>query len=202
MHPLKPFYVKGVISNYNLNHVSPILAELVHLEVSNCNLRSLRFIINGDKKSMNSNVTMMYNNLRVKVLEKDEEDNKLKKHGLLTILANHMVIEGENPRQNGKLIKSKFVLKRKEEWSFFGFIWKGMLKGIKESVGLTENMEKELRFQADRYYDFKNFTRELKENRKERKDERRRKRLIKQQERQKSSMLYPNDTSSNKTNMN
>ena len=95
---------------------------------------------------MNSNVTMMYNNLRVKVLEKDEEDNKLKKHGLLTILANHMVIEGENPRQNGKLIKSKFMLYRKDEWSFFGFIWKGMLKGIKESVGLTDKMEKRIAF--------------------------------------------------------
>ncbi len=200
LHPLKPFYVKGLMSNYNLNDVSPILAELVHLEISNCNLRTLKFVLNGDKKSMNSNISMMYNNLRVKILEVDDEDNKLKKHGFLTMLANHMVLEDANPRSNGKLVKSKFIMYKKDQWSFFSFIWKGLLKGMKESVGLNERMEKELRFQADRYYDFKNFTKELKENRKERRDERRKKRLAKKTEQQKLSLQK--DTSSTKTNFN
>lgn len=202
LHPLKPFYVKGVMSNYNLQDVSPILAELVHMEISNCNLRTLKFVMNGDKKMMNSNISMMYNNLRVKILEVDDEDNKLKKHGFLTILANHMVLEDANPRPNGKLVKSKFELKKKEEWSFFAFIWRGLLKGMKESVGLNERMEKELKFQADRYYDFKNFTKELKENRKERRDERRKKRLQKQTDRQKASSMNKSDSTTSKTNFN
>lgn len=202
LHPLKPFYVKGVMSNYNLQDVSPILAELVHMEISNCNLRTLKFVLNGDKKMMNSNISMMYNNLRVKILEIDDEDNKLKRHGLLTILANHMVLEDANPRSNGKLIKSKFELKKKEEWSFFSFIWRGLLRGMKESVGLNERMERELKFQADRYYDFKNFTKELKENRKERRDERKKKRLKKLSDREKVSSMYNSDTSTTKTKYN
>jgi hypothetical protein len=61
-------------------------------------------------------------------------------------------------------------------------------------------MEKELRFQADRYYDFKNFTKELKDNRKHRRDERRKKRLEKKAERRKLSLQK--DTLFTKTKFN
>lgn len=179
LHPLKSFFVKGTISNYNLQDVSPILSQLVHMEISNCNMRSLKFMLSGDKKSMNANVSMMYNNLRVKILEFDKEENKLKRHGLYTILANHMVLEDANPRSNGRMVRSKFVMTRKEEWSFFSFIWRGVLKGMKESVGLTERMEAEIKGQSERYSDFQKFRNVLRENRKVRKEERRRRRLEK-----------------------
>lgn len=179
LHPMKSFFVKGTVSNYKLQDMSPILSQLVHMEITNCNLRSLKFMLSGDKKSMNCNVSMMYNNLRVKILEFDKEENKLKRHGLYTILANHMVLEDANPRLNGRMVRPKFVLNRKEEWSFFSFIWRGVLKGMKESVGLSERMEAELKYQSDRYFDFKKFRSELKENRKARKEERRRRRLEK-----------------------
>ncbi len=179
LHPLKSFFVKGNIANYNLQDVSPILSQLVHMEISNCNLRSLKFMLSGNKNNMNCNVSMMYNNLRVKILEFDKEENKLKRHGLYTILANHMVLEDANPRPNGRMIRSKFLLNRKEEWSFFSFIWRGILKGMKESVGLTERMESELKFQSDRYFDFQKFRSELRENRKVRKEQRKRRRLEK-----------------------
>ncbi len=179
LHPMKSFFVKGTVSNYKLQDMSPILSQLVHMEITNCHLRSLKFMLSGDKKSMNCNVSMMYNNLRVKILEFDKEENKLKRHGLYTILANHMVLEDANPRLNGRMVRPKFVLNRKEEWSFFSFIWRGVLKGMKESVGLSERMEAELKYQSDRYFDFKKFRSELKENRKARKEERRRRRLEK-----------------------
>lgn len=199
LSPLKPFYLKGFISNYNLQDVNPIVSKLAHLEVSNCNLRIIRFVFNGDKKRLSSNITMLYNNLRVKVLQYDEEENKLKRNGFLTLLANHMVLEGQNPRTDGKLIKSKFELKRANDQSFFGLIWKGLLKGIKESVGLDERVERELKFQANRYYDFKSFTKELKENRKDKKDERKQKRLQRRIEREKLKLSLANDSTKNKT---
>ncbi len=205
IHPLKPFYVKGSIMNYNLQGINPILNRLAKLEVTSCNLRQLRFVINGDKKQMNSNVTMLYNNLKIKVLAFDEEENKLKKSGFLSLLANHMVLQDENPRSNGKLVKSKFSIKRNEDWSFFGFIWKGILRGIKESVGLDQAMEKELRIQADRYNDFKKFTKELKESREQRKIKRllkRKQRELNEKSNNRINTSMSNDSTGSKTNMN
>jgi hypothetical protein len=107
-----------------------------------------------------------------------------------------MVIAKENPRTNGQFIRPKFVLKKEKDRSFFGFIWIGLLQGIKTSVGLDIKKEKEIRTQADRYSDFKNFTKELKESRLQRKKERLKTRTLKQQENRKknTSMLlegYP-----------
>jgi hypothetical protein len=152
--------------------------------------------MNGDKEKMNCNVSMLYNNLRIKILEYNKEEKKLQKHGLLTLLANNMVIAKENPRTNGQFIRPKFVLKKEKDRSFFGFIWIGLLQGIKTSVGLDIKKEKEIRTQADRYSDFKNFTKELKESRLQRKKERLKTRTLKQQENRKknTSMLlegYP-----------
>lgn len=199
INPLKPFYFKGNINNFNLQEVNPIISKIAHLEVSNCNLRSVHFIMNGDKKEMNCNVSMLYNNLRVKILEYNKEEKKLQKHGLLTLLANYMVIEKENPRNNGRFVRPKFVIKRDNDRSFFGFIWVGLLQGIKESVGLDLKMENELKTQANRYTEFKNFTKELKENRKQRKKERLKLRLLKQQERNKENSLMTMPESTLKT---
>lgn len=187
-HFLKPFYLKGNINNFNLQEINPIISKLAHLEVSNCNLRSFHFIVNGDKEKMNCNVSMLYNNLRVKILEYNKEEKKLQKHGLLTLLANNMVLAKENPRANGQFVRPKFVIKREKDRSFFGFIWNGLLQGIKTSVGLDLKMERELKTQAGRYSDFKNFTKELKENRLQRKKERLNKRTLKQQERSKKNI--------------
>lgn len=202
VHPLKPFYVKGFFSNYNLKGVNPILANLAHLEVSNCNLRTLRFVLNGDKRDMNCNISMIYNNLKVKILEFNEEENKLQKHGLLTLLANNMVLQSENPRSNGKFIKSRFLLKRENDLSFFGFIWKAILRGMKESVGIDQRMEKELKYQADRYSDFRKFTKQLKENREQRKSERIKNRNLRRQERDKKKTSMNIDSTSTQTNFN
>lgn len=202
VHPLKPFYVKGFISNYNLKGISPILANLAHLEVSNCNLRTLRFVLNGDKRDMNCNISMIYNNLKVKILEYNEEENKLQKHGFLTLLANYMVLANENPRSNGKFIKSRFFIKRENDISFFGFIWKALLRGMKESVGIDQRMERELKFQADRYSNFKKFTKQLKENRQERKLNRVKNRSIRKLERDKKTTSFNMDSSAFKTNFN
>lgn len=200
LSPLKPYYVKGAITNYNLDDLNSITTNLIHMQVANCNLRVIKFVMNGDKKSMSNNIVMMYNNLRVKILEFDKDEKKYKKHGLLTLLANHMVLEDQNPRKNGNLTKSRFDIRRNEDWSFFSFIWKGLLKGIKESVGIDQKMEKELRFQADRYSDFKSFTKGLKENSKLRKEKRKQRRIERSQDKLNSSSksnIDSNNTSNN-----
>jgi len=200
VHQLKPFFVKGYFSNYNLKGINPIITKLAHLEVSNCNLRMLRFVMKGDKKSMSCNVSMLYNNLKVKILEYNEEENKLQKHGLLTLLANYMVLENQNPRSNGETVRSKFVIKREDDQSFFRFIWRGLLRGMKESVGIDQRMEKELKYQASRYEEFKNFTKQYKQNRQQRKLERLKIRSIRRTERDKkntSSLVDSNKTKYN-----
>lgn len=169
----QPFYVKGNIRNYNLKDLNPILSQLSSLEVANCDLRNLKFVMQGDKTKLHSNITMLYNNLRVRILERDEEDQKLKKNAWFSFIANSILLNNDNPKFNGKIIKPKFDIEYQKDYSFFGYIWKALFKGVKESVGLSEKMEKELKYRSNRIKQIK----EYKEIRKAKKEIRKAKRI-------------------------
>ena len=168
----QPFYVKGNIRNYNLKDLNPILSNLSFIEVANCDMRNLKFTMYGDKKKMYSNISMMYNNLRVRILEKNDGTNNFKKNAWFSFLANSIILNNDNPRFNGKTIHPKFYINYKEEYSFFGYLWKSLFKGIKESVGVTESLEKEIKLRSNRLKEYK----EYKETRKAKKVIRRAKR--------------------------
>ncbi len=151
----QPFFVKGSIKNYNLKDLNPILANLSLLEVANCDMRNLKFTMQGDKTKMHSSITMLYNNLRVRILEKNTEDNKFKKNGWFSFLANSVLLNNDNPKFNGKTIHPRFNINYQKDYSFFGYIWKAIFKGVKESVGVTERMEKEIKQRTIRIKEIK-----------------------------------------------
>ncbi len=183
----QPFFVKGYIKNYNLKDLNPILINLALLEVANCDMRNLKFTMQGDKTKMHANITMLYNNLRVRILEKNNRENKLKKNAWISFLANSVLLNNDNPRFNGKTIHPKFHISYQKDYSFFGYIWKGLFKGIKESVGVTELMEKEIKQRTNRIKEIKAY----KEIRKARKEIRKARRS----ERKKLSAINSSNTS-------
>jgi hypothetical protein len=184
----QPFYVKGLIKNYNIKNLNPILANLASLEVANCDMRNLKFTMQGDKTKMHSNVTMLYNNLRVRILEKNSGENKLKKNAWFSFLANSVLLNNDNPRFNGKTIHPKFHINYHRDYSFFGYLWKALFKGVKESAGVTELMEREIKQRTNRIKEIKAY----KEIRKARKEIRKARRS----ERKKLSALNSSNTSS------
>jgi hypothetical protein len=151
----QPFFVKGLIKNYNLKDLNPILSNLSSLEVANCDLRNLKFVMQGNKTQLYSNITMIYNNLRVRVLERDAEDQTLKKNAWFSFIANSVLLNNDNPKFNGKTIHPKFNIQYQKDYSFFGYLWKALFKGVKESVGVSEKMEKELKYRSNRIKEIK-----------------------------------------------
>ena len=183
----QPFFVKGSIKNYNLKDLNPILANLSLLEVANCDMRNLKFTMQGDKTKMHSSITMLYNNLRVRILEKNTEENKFKKNGWFSFLANSVLLNNDNPKFNGKTIHPRFNINYQKDYSFFGYIWKAIFKGVKESVGVTERMEREIKQRTIRIKEIKAY----KEIRKAKKEIRKAKRS----EKKRLSATNPSNTS-------
>lgn len=181
LDPTSTFYVRGHITNYSLKELNPILSNLARLEIANCDLRSLKFSMNGNKKYLYGNITMLYNNLRIRVLQVDENDNKLKKHIWYSMIANTLLLNNDNPQINKRTIHSNIMINRKSNSSFFSFIWDGLFKGIKENVGLNEKMESELYYRINRVKQIKSFREQYKELRKDRREERK----VKREERRK-----------------
>ena len=79
------------------------------------------------------------------LLKKAKGEDRLVKQGLMSFLANALIIRSDNPDANGILIKAPVMRERIETASFFNFIWKTLLQGVKYSVGLTPQKEKEIK---------------------------------------------------------
>ena len=87
---------------------------------------------------MNGTVKMLYEDLKVSVLEKEEGTKKLDKKTVASIAANIM-IKNSNPankKEDPKIINVQ--MERDTNRSIFYLVWKSLFKGIKETAGIKK----------------------------------------------------------------
>ncbi len=99
----------------------------------NGTVNGLTFRISGNDYGSSSWVKLLYNGLKISILEK-EEDGKLNKKGLVSFAAN-LAIKNSNPAKKDadpRVVQSKTT--RDTRRSIFHLSWKSLLDGIKESV--------------------------------------------------------------------
>lgn len=104
-------------------------------EIKSADIKKLQMHMTATNNRSNGTVTFYYDNLQVEVLKQDdEEQNKLKKRGFLSFIANAFIIEKSNAR-NDKNKDPKYVYyKRDPEKSFFNLIWKTIFTGLGDTV--------------------------------------------------------------------
>ncbi|RKR85638.1 uncharacterized protein DUF748 [Mucilaginibacter gracilis] len=140
-NPRAQFTYKGHMDDMELKKINPVAAPLGMVKIASGKLRSLDFNINADKAQARGNVIALYNDLKISVLKKDNE-NKLKKMGIVSLLANVMVIKRNNPSygEPARLFKVNYV--RKKNQSIFTYMWKSLFLGLKSNVGYDAETEK------------------------------------------------------------
>jgi len=83
----------------------------------------------------NGTVSFFYKYLEIAVLKQDEEENnKLKKRGLMSFIANNFVIAQSNTGDDKNKDPKKVSYKRDPEKSFFNLIWKTLFTGLGATV--------------------------------------------------------------------
>ncbi|WP_419788687.1 hypothetical protein [Mucilaginibacter sp. SP1R1] len=102
------------------------------------------------------------------------------------MLANDLVIEDNNPDKKGVFRPGPINLPRDPKVSFFSFLYKGLLDGLKPSVGFdkkTENKVNNAVTKVGNLLDkFSKFKADRKQKREERKKEKEAKKAAKEQE--------------------
>ncbi|KIO75263.1 hypothetical protein TH53_21660, partial [Pedobacter lusitanus] len=87
--------------------------------------------------------------------KKVQGKTRLVKLGLFSMLANSLVIRPDNPDARGKEISASVYFQRDPRISFFSFIWKTLLQGIKYTVGLTPEKQAEIDNQIAKFEQMK-----------------------------------------------
>lgn len=153
--PLGAFDYKGAVTNLDGRKLNEITKPLGMLQVDKGQIKSLTFDIKANQDIAKGKLDFRYNDLSVALLKKEDGRERLVRQGLLSILANALVLYADNPTADGKHTIATILFKRQPTASFFSFIWRSLFQGVKYSVGVTPKKEAEIKAHINRFEQMK-----------------------------------------------
>lgn len=149
--PLGAFDYRGRLIDLDGKKLNQITKPLGMVQVKKGTINELVFDIKANQDVAKGTLDFRFNDLSVGLLKKVEGKQRLVKQGWLSILANALIINSDNPSSNGKFIAAKINYKRQPTASFFSFIWRSLFQGAKYSVGVTPQKEAEIKAQVAKF---------------------------------------------------
>ena len=155
------------------------------MHVQSADISKLHFNVDASNYYGKGQLEFYYTNLNVQLLKKVEGKAELQTQGFISKLANTLIIESANPDKKGNFRPGPINLKRDPNLSFFSFLYKALLDGLKPSVGFdkkTENNVNVAIVKVNNLVDkFKAYKAQRQEKKEARKQERAAKKLAKMQ---------------------
>ena len=136
-NPKGRFDVKGNMGSIAAIHANPVTEPMGPARLEDGQINSLQFDFEGNNYEAVGTVKMLYNDLKLSILEKDKDSKKLDKKTLASFVAN-IVVKNHNPKEkeDPRIIQVNF--ERDTNRSIFYLVWKSIFKGIKETVGIKK----------------------------------------------------------------
>ena len=178
-NPANVLYYKGSLGVMNLVNLNNATKPLGLIQFTNGIVTSLDFDMQADAGKATGKVVFLYHDLNVILLKQDEK-NALHRMSFMSVLANAFVLIRDNPRFNDSARVANVLFERPENTSYLGLIWRSVYAGIKESIGLSAEVEQKLRQKVTDYKQNKEQRIKNKAGRKERRRLRRLKRNLKE----------------------
>jgi hypothetical protein len=177
------FNYNGTLGKFDGRILDKLVKPLALVHVQSADVDKLHFNVDASNYSGKGQLEFYYHNLNIQLLKKVEGKAELQTEGFISKLANTLIIEDANPDKKGNFRPGPIDLKREPTVSFFSFLYKALLDGLKPSVGFdkkTENKVNNAIVKVNNLVDkFKAFKEERKEKRAERKEKREERRMQK-----------------------
>lgn len=130
------FSYSGNVAPMNMRVLNPMAKNMGLVEIENGQMQKTDFSIQANARGSSGKVNFYYSDLKIKVLKEGEEGGAPKKHGLLSFLANNLLIKDANPTKGQPPRTANVTFQRTPAASFFNLMWKSLFTGIRETVGL------------------------------------------------------------------
>lgn len=134
--PKGGFHYSGAIAPINLTDLNVISKPLGLIEIESGQMQKVDFDIQANRFGSKGKVHFLYTDLKVKLLKEGEDGAPQKKKGLLSFLANKLLIIDANPLKGEAPRTANVSFERSPAASFFNLLWKGIFIGMRESAGL------------------------------------------------------------------
>lgn len=172
------FAYSGVLNNMEGRVLNRITKPLGMIEVRSGHVKKFEFDVKANDRIATGKMKFAYNDLSVNLLKREEERNRLVKQGWMSFLANAIILNPNNPNSKGEFVTANLSYERKRSGSFFYFIWRTLLQGIKHSVGVTVEKEQKIKNQIASFA-------QMKLDREERQQRREKRRILRERAEQK-----------------
>ncbi|WP_205511691.1 hypothetical protein [Longitalea arenae] len=130
------FAVNGSLKATDATIFNRLSKPMAMVEINSGNINSLDFNLIGNDYRAKGIVRLLYDDLKIKILKKDEEKKEIKAKKMVSLMANMMIMDA-NPGKNNGLERIVTVSRaRNTSQSIFNLIWKSIFEGVQKTVGL------------------------------------------------------------------
>ena len=189
------FNYSGTLGSFDGRKLDKLVKPLALVHIESADIKKLTFNVNASNYGGKGHLEFYYKNLNVQLLKKVDGKAGLQNQTLISTLANTLIIKNDNPDNKGNFRQGPIDLPRDPTTSFFSFLYKALLDGLKPSVGFSKKTESnvnkavtEVSSLLDKYQQYKQQRKEKREARKkarqEKKEAKEKEKLEKQQQKQ------------------
>jgi len=130
------FDVSGHMGQGKAATISLVSVPLGGIRIDKGMIRSLDFDFRADNYSMEGKVKILYSDLKISMLRKDEKEKAMEKKKLASIGAN-LLVRNNNPSGNKPPRTGDAYFERDTTRSMFHMAWKTLIDGVGKSVLIT-----------------------------------------------------------------
>jgi len=124
------FQLDAKLGSLDGSSLNALLKPMALAEMNKGKINKLIYHMEANNISVKGDLILLYNNLSVKLLKKDDKKNKYKTK-VFSSLAAGLLLKKSNP-QNGKTRIGNIDYTRDIHRSIFNFMWKSLFSGIKQ----------------------------------------------------------------------
>ncbi|WP_158800599.1 hypothetical protein [Pedobacter sp. L105] len=130
------FTFKGNIGKVDMVKLNPLSVALGLVKIKSGEIQKMDFEVSANAKGSSGLMHLYYDHLQVELMKEGEDGKPAKKKGLLSFLANALIIKDANPVPGKPLRVGRISFQRPPGASFFNLLWKSVFIGMRETVGL------------------------------------------------------------------
>ncbi|WP_207512073.1 hypothetical protein [Longitalea luteola] len=131
------FAVNGSLKSTDATIFNRLSKPMAMVEINSGNINSLDFNLIGNDYNARGIVRLLYNDLKIKILKKDQEEKEIKNRKMVTLLANMAILDANPGKKNDVERIVSISHPRDVSASIFNLIWKSIFKGVQNTLGIT-----------------------------------------------------------------
>jgi hypothetical protein len=141
--PKNSFSFSATVGNFDLTGINPMVTNLLPAKVESGKIKKLEVpIVYANDDVAKGKLLFYYNDLSISVTSKKESTWNKIKTGVVTWVADDLVVNNENPTKSGKMHTGTVYFTRDKSKGIFNYLWKSCLSGLKSTMGFNSKAQK------------------------------------------------------------